>query len=123
LGRDLRELADPGLLAAAELLVQVARAQGWRVIITSVRRSRRKQAQTERRATIFPAAKPGCSWHEHGMAFDLVIEPHTSAAAAARDPRLRALGEVWESWGGRWGGRYRKPDPVHFQPLLPSLCP
>lgn len=25
---------------------------------------------------------------------------------------LTEAGEVWESWGGEWGGRYK--DPVHF---------
>jgi hypothetical protein len=25
------------------------------------------------------------------------------------------LGAVWEAWGGRWGGRFSKPDPVHFE--------
>lgn len=27
--------------------------------------------------------------------------------------QLRAAGELWESWGGRWGGRFN--DPIHFE--------
>lgn len=26
---------------------------------------------------------------------------------------LEPLGRVWESWGGRWGGRFN--DPIHFE--------
>jgi len=26
---------------------------------------------------------------------------------------LRAFGELWESWGGTWGGRFG--DPIHFE--------
>lgn len=27
---------------------------------------------------------------------------------------LAAFGRVWESWGGRWGGRDGS-DPIHFE--------
>jgi len=32
----------------------------------------------------------------------------------AMDPQdLKDLGQVWESWGGVWGGEFR--DPIHFE--------
>lgn len=29
------------------------------------------------------------------------------------DDQLELAGRVWESWGGRWGGRFG--DPIHFE--------
>jgi hypothetical protein len=54
-----------------------------------------------------PALPPGSSLHEQGLAFDLArpgIDPF-------RDQLLPMLGEVWNSWGGRWSAK----DPVHFE--------
>lgn len=52
----------------------------------------------------YPAAPPGRSLHEQGRAFDMVGPPQL----------LAAFGRVWESWGGRWGGRDGS-DPIHFE--------
>lgn len=75
--------------------------------VSSVRRSRTEQARLYRRylagQSRFPAAPPGKSKHELGLAFDIV----------ARDSTLKAAGAIWESWGGRWGGRFN--DAIHFE--------
>lgn len=101
----LREL-QPGLRPAAKELLRRARALG-RVKITSVRRSPALQARLYRRylngQSRYPAAPPGHSYHEIGRAFDLTAEPSV----------LATLGAIWESWGGRWGGRAN--DPIHFE--------
>jgi hypothetical protein len=52
----------------------------------------------------YPVARPGTSAHEFRMAFDY-------AAPSQQDQS--DLGQVWESWGGVWGGRFG--DPVHFE--------
>lgn len=86
-------------------LFEVAQSAGMRPKITSTIRSRTTQARLYRLyvtgRSAFPAAPPGTSKHERGLAFDM------SAT------NLPALGALWESWGGRWGGRYR--DPIHFE--------
>lgn len=91
--------------AAALLSFMLARDPSARV--TSVKRSRTEQARLYRRylagLSLFPAAPPGKSKHEKGIAFDIV----------ARDETLAAAGKIWESWGGRWGGRFK--DPIHFE--------
>jgi len=57
----------------------------------------------QRGESMFPAAPPGRSKHNIGEAFDLVVN----------SPQNQSwLGAVWESWGGRWGGRFG--DPNHF---------
>lgn len=99
---------DPAVRSAAKWLVKVAAANGLRPVVTSARRSRATQvrlykAYLEGRSR-FPAAPPGTSKHERGLAFDISVSPPSM---------LTALGELWESIGGRWGGRFR--DPIHFE--------
>lgn len=99
---------DPALRDAAKWLVDVARIAGLRPVVTSARRSSKKQAQLYDRymrgLSPYPAAPPGTSKHERGLAFDVTVQPLSA---------LSALGSLWESIGGRWGGRFK--DPVHFE--------
>lgn len=76
-----------------------------RLTITSVRRSYTEQLKlwNNRQNNPYPVAPPGSSKHELGRAFDVV----------GPDDVLRAAGATWESWGGRWGGRFH--DPIHFE--------
>jgi hypothetical protein len=53
----------------------------------------------------FPAAPPGNSAHELGLAFDLWVNDES---------QLTDLGQVWESYfQGVWGGHFH--DPIHFE--------
>lgn len=104
---------DPRLRPWAQYLLQVGRQYNPNFVVTSARRSRRKQVKLYRRylsgKSKIPAAPPGTSLHELGLAFDIAqkgVDP-------IGDPWLQWLGSVWESWGGKWGGAR---DPVHFQP-------
>lgn len=98
----------PGMREAAGYLVEAVRLAGGTATVTSVLRTRKRQEQLYRRwlegRSPFPAAKPGTSKHEKGLAFDVVIRPKALETAA---------GHLWESWGGRWGGRFK--DPIHFE--------
>lgn len=91
----------------ADSLIEIARANGYAVVVTSARRSTSKQRQLYRRwqqgLSPYPVARPGTSTHELGIAFDLDVRPRDG---------LARLGRLWESWGGRWGGRFN--DPIHF---------
>jgi hypothetical protein len=74
--------------------------------LTSTLRSRSEQAQLYaaylRGESRFPAAPPGRSKHELGLAFDYFAEPWA----------LAQLGALWQSVGGTWGG---DRDPIHFE--------
>ena len=74
--------------------------------LTSTRRSRSEQIQLYtaylRGESRYPAAPPGRSMHELGLAFDYVADPQI----------LEELGRIWTSVGGVWGGRV---DPIHFE--------
>lgn len=97
----------PALRPFANRLLAEASRRGFLVQITSVRRTTGVQAQLYRNyingRSKYPAAPPGHSAHEQGRAFDIVGTP----------AQLRALGSLWESWGGTWGGRFK--DPIHFE--------
>ena len=106
MGSSLDEL-DPSIREAAKYLVELARQAGLAPRVTSVYRSPLKQkklydAYISGRSKL-PAAKPGKSQHEKRLAFDVILDPYEA---------LKELGEIWESWGGTWGGRFK--DPVHF---------
>lgn len=108
-------LLDPAFRPYAEYLIQVAQSQGWRVQVTSTRRSRGQQETLYARylacerggpqpMRCLPAAPPGTSDHERGWAIDMVIN------GDYRSPAQLALGRWWSSVGGLWSER----DPVHF---------
>lgn len=95
---------DPRLRPWANELYRIAVQNGLQPRITSTFRSIAEQKilfdRHNRGESDLPAAAPGCSQHNYGLAFDLVSNNN------------EWLGSIWESWGGRWGGRFR--DPPHF---------
>ena len=93
----------PQLQPYAAYIVEQAGAAGLAPRITSVFRTHGQQAELYRKyqqgLTRYPVAPPGRSMHEYGLAWDMVVH------------RPDAVGGVWRTWGGRWGG---DRDPVHF---------
>lgn len=104
----------PELRAPARALESLAARAGVAPRITSTRRSHSEQSRLYRRflagGSQYPVAPPGSSAHEFGMAFDMVV---------VGEANQNDLGQVWESWGGVWGGR--ASDPIHFE--YPGFSP
>jgi len=97
---------QPFMQPYAEWLLSVAPYAGARTArVTSVLRSRAQQQLLYRNwldgRSSFPAAPPGRSKHEYGLAFDMVTEPFSA---------LHTLGGWWIRAGGEWS----KTDPIHF---------
>lgn len=97
---------QPWLRPYAERLVSAAPSAGARSVrITSVTRSRGRQRALYNRFLAgkaqFPAAPPGRSLHEYGLAWDMVTEPFSV---------LDTLGAWWQQLGGRW----HESDRIHF---------
>ena len=94
----------PWLRPYAHYLYQVAAYNGLHPRVTSVYRSYQKQAILYNRyrqgLSDLPAAPPGRSKHQYGMAFDMVTD------------RPLARGAFWSGMGGKFGG---VRDPVHFE--------
>lgn len=95
--------AHPQLRPWFQALYEAADRAGLRPRVTSVYRSLAEQQRLYDRYTsgraALPAAPPGCSEHNFGLAIDMVVD----------DPR--ALGRAWQAVGGSWGG---DRDPVHY---------
>lgn len=97
------EDAHPALRPWFQALYDAAEQGGLRPRVTSVYRSVAEQSRLYDRyrlgQTPYPAAPPGCSEHNYGLAVDMVVT------------RPDALGRAWQAVGGSWGG---ERDPVHF---------
>lgn len=92
------------LIPYAEYLYATADYNGLAPRVTSVFRSRQKQAVLYDRYLRgnhpLPVAPPGRSKHQFGLAFDMVTS------------NQEAIGAFWQRMGGTWGG---SSDPVHFE--------
>jgi len=111
---DLNTL-DYRLVPWAKWLYLMGKQYDGRLVVTSARRSSAKQAELYAKyqsgQSVIPAAPPGSSLHEYGLAFDLA----RLGKDPLGDPLLAWLGLIWTMVGGRHGGIR---DPVHFQPSI-----
>jgi len=98
---------NPQLRPWAQALFNVATRFELSPRVTSTFRSLDEQRSLYERflrgESRFPAAPPGMSRHNFGLAFDMQMN-----STQGQD----FIGRVWESWGGRWGGRFN--DDIHF---------
>ena len=64
-------------------------------------------------------AKPGDSYHQYGLAFDVVPTAYKSLPDwNPGGPFWATIGAIGKSLGLEWGGDWRTPDQPHFQ--IPS---
>lgn len=100
---------DPAGQPAAKWLLAFARSQGIPVVVTSGFRTAAQQAALTPAAGLYKAAK---SRHTEGRAFDLGISGYQWHQVPPE--YFRWLGSIWKALGGRWGGDFSRPDPIHF---------
>jgi peptidoglycan L-alanyl-D-glutamate endopeptidase CwlK len=120
---------NPYFAPYAKWLYQTAEASGFRPQLVSAYRSRAEQQalydrylecqEQQRRlggdpSRCIPAAKPGDSYHEYGLAIDMTQEPPPGWSDDAWDSAggYRLLGNLWKSLGFRAGSDFN--DPNHF---------
>ena len=101
----------PELASKVRGMAAALKGKGITIRVTSAKRSTAQQAAlyARRGALTYPVARPGTSKHELGLAVDLALVGARNSSAWA------AIGEEGERQGLRWGGRFSKPDPVHFE--------
>jgi len=89
-------------------MVQAFNDAGWPLVVVSARRSESHQAALIK-AGMTTATR---SYHLSGLAFDVGLRGYTLKTL----PReyWYVIGEYGEDLGLRWGGRFSKWDPVHF---------
>lgn len=118
--RDLNDLLPPAR-KRARALVAAAREAGIELLITSTLRTFEEQAELYSRGRRgipgekwVTKAKPGQSWHNYGLAFDVV--PLVNGKAIWNSPHWARIGELGEMCGLAWGGRWRRfRDLPHFE--------
>lgn len=93
---------------AAIWLINSLRAAGLPAIVVSARRT----ASHQRRLIASGATIASRSRHLSGRALDVGFQ----GVPAAQVPWSvwSYAGALWEAAGGRWGGRFSDPDPLHF---------
>jgi len=118
--RDLNEL-EPETRKRAIAFLEEAKKRGYRVLVTSTFRSAQSQNELYAQGRTKPGmkvtnARAGYSWHNFRMAFDIVPLTANGKADWNNTKAFRELGELGETFGLEWGGRWSKfPDMPHFQ--------
>jgi hypothetical protein len=110
---DLLWGVNPDLARRVRNMAATLSARGIEIKVSSGKRSTERQAAlyANRANNPYPVARPGTSKHEQGLAVDVV-------PTGARTSRASVIiGEEGEREGLRWGGRFTKRDPVHFELL------
>lgn len=103
-------------------LIKRAYAQGIYVLITQGYRSIAEQNELYAQGRTKPGkivtnARGGYSYHNFGLAFDIVIQnADGSLCWSVADKRWKTVGAIGKSLGLEWGGDWRDfPDYPHFQ--------
>ena len=128
---DSRSLADlaPHVRAMAEQLLADAKAAGIPLTVTCTRRSAAEQAAKYAQGRTSPGpivtrAPAGYSYHEYGLAIDVVPTELLALKDWGDTPEHRAhadalwarLGVIGKAAGFRWGGDFPLlPDRPHFE--------
>jgi peptidoglycan L-alanyl-D-glutamate endopeptidase CwlK len=116
-----RRLGDlhPIVAAKAKQFIALAEAEGIEILITSTLRTFEEQAELfaigrTRPGNIVTNAKPGESWHNFGLAFDVV--PLVNGKAIWDGPFGEHIGALGKQVGLRWGGDFKTlQDKLHFE--------
>ncbi len=113
----------PAIRQMATDFLQKAKAEGIELKITfGFRTFPEQQALYDKGRTpesiakgesIVTKAKPGQSFHNYGLAIDVV--EIKDKKAIWENPRWNRIGEIGESVGFEWGGRWKFVDKPHFQ--------
>lgn len=118
------EKLHPAIRAQATQLLQLASAQGIHLRITQGMRTIEEQNALYAQGRTLPGkvvtnAKGGDSYHNYGLAFDVV--PIVNGVAQWGSKDWDKIGKLGESIGLRWGGRFKSiVDKPHFE-IGPSI--
>jgi hypothetical protein len=103
----------PVLGKKIEQLIEKAAAQGMDLYLQEGYRSPEAQGKIPSGNT---RAKPGYSFHNYGLAADVVFRNKTGAPSWAENHDWQRLGELGKSVGLEWGGDWKSiQDRPHFQ--------
>lgn len=106
----------PELEKRVEKLLNRARKEGLDVYLFEGFRSNAQQAQLIQSGRGVTQAKPGRSFHNYGLAVDIVFYDSKGHPSWAENHNWSKLGELGKEVGIEWGGNWKKiKDRPHFQ--------
>ena len=116
-----RKISDlhPIVAEKAKAMIDELGKQGIDIIITSTLRTMDEQAELyasgrTKTGKIITNADAGQSWHNYGLAFDIV--PVISGKCAWDSPYWQQIGQAGRDKGLIWGGDFKKfKDYPHFE--------
>lgn len=113
----LVDTLEPDTQDRALALLDLAHAEGIDLIITSGKRTCAEQAAIYGDGTGATRARGCRSWHVFGRAFDVLAKDGSGAIIHnGYDPVYDRLGELGESLGLKWGGKFSwGRDAGHFE--------
>lgn len=109
----------PVVAEKARALLALAASEGVHLLITSTLRTFEEQAAVYAQGRTRPGkrvtnARPGQSWHNFGLAFDVV--PLVEGKPVWNSCHWNRIGELGRSLGLTWGGDFRSfKDRPHFE--------
>lgn len=111
---DVQQLAARLLFKCAEQGIQLRVISGLR---TFAQQEALYASGRTAPGQIVTHAKPGQSWHNWSRAFDVCIEkwPGDQTPKDVFDGPWDTVGQLGESLGLTWGGRFHHPDRPHFE--------
>lgn len=115
----------PAIRVAAARVIRTAFADGLALRVTSGLRTLDEQARLYAIGRSAPGAKvtnarPGQSYHNFGLAFDVVAMDGAGAPVWTCD--WDRIGRIGKSFGFAWGGDWRYPDRPHFENGYGCTC-
>jgi peptidoglycan L-alanyl-D-glutamate endopeptidase CwlK len=121
----------PKLADAVASILTEAKARGLNVgVFSGVRQPEEQQklfdlgrtvvnpdgkSDTKPLGNIVTNGTPWSSWHNYGLAVDIVFKNEKGWTWEKTFPEWEELGKVGELFGVEWGGRWRFQDLPHFQ--------
>lgn len=120
-GGSLVSKLEPVIQPKVEALLNAARAEGIELRVTQgLRTMEEQQALYDQGRTkpgpIVTNAKPGSSWHNFGLAFDVAVMKDGKPTWPADEALWQKIGALGKAQGLTWGGDFKNfPDRPHFQ--------
>lgn len=112
---------EPVIQPKARALIEAARAEGIELAVTQgLRTMAEQQALYDQGRTkpgpIVTNAKPGSSWHNFGLAFDVAVVVGGKPSWPTDAALWKRIGELGKAQGLTWGGDFTSiVDMPHFQ--------
>ena len=120
-GGSLVSKLEPVIQPKVEALLNAARAEGIELRVTQgLRTMEEQQALYDQGRTkpgpVVTNAKPGSSWHNFGLAFDVAVMKDGKPTWPADEALWQKIGALGKAQGLTWGGDFQNfPDRPHFQ--------